>query len=120
MFNGVFTQFAAACGNPSFFGLPTWYKYLQKSKDSLGNCKIVIVHINDYWLIGLGVIDILLRLIGLISVGFVIYGGIKYIISQGEPDNTRQAQHTIINALIGLALALVASGLVAFVANRLT
>ncbi|HSX53068.1 MAG TPA: hypothetical protein VLF90_01735 [Patescibacteria group bacterium] len=120
MFSGLFTQFAAACGNPSFFGLPTWYKYLHKGTDALGNCKVTVAHLNDYWLIGLGVIDILLRLVGLISVGFVIYGGIKYVLSQGEPENTTKALHTVINALVGVGIAVIASALVAFVANRLT
>ena len=72
-----------------------------------------------FLLIGLAILDDLIRIAALVAVGFVIYGGIQYVTSQGSPDQTKQAQQTIINALIGLVLAILASSIVAFIGNRL-
>ena len=44
----------------------------------------------------------------MVAVAFVIYGGFKYVTSQGEPEAYKSAQQTIINALIGIALAVLA------------
>lgn len=103
----------AACAKPRFFGLIPWYEYL---KPDGPNCDILSFQIlpsgdkvkSDIPLVLLAVVDDLLRLAGLITVGFVIYGAIQYILSQGNPDATARAQSTILNALIGLVIALVA------------
>ena len=63
-------------------------------------------------------IDLLLRLSALIAVGFIVFGGVTYTISQGQPDKTKEALRTIINALVGLAIAVVATAFVSFVAGR--
>jgi hypothetical protein len=73
----------------------------------------------DVSLVLLAVIDDLLRLAGLLAVGYVIYGAIRYILSQGSPEETAKAQSTIVNALIGLALAMLAVGIVSFVGGKL-
>jgi hypothetical protein len=106
----------------TFFGLPTWYKYLEVSEngDPLGNCSFTINKLTDYWLIGLSVIDILLRISALAAIGYVIFGGFKYMTSQGEPDATSQALRSIIYALIGLAIAVAASAIVSFLAGQIS
>ena len=48
----------------------------------------------------------------------VIYGGIEFIMSQGEPDKANKARGTVINALIGLVIAVAAATLVTFIAGR--
>lgn len=53
-------------------------------------------------------------------MAFVIVGAAKYITSQGEPDRAKQARDSIINALIGLAIAIVAAGVVSFIGNKLS
>jgi len=55
---------------------------------------------------------------GLAAVIFVIYAGIKYITSQGSPNETARAQSTIIYALIGLAIAIIAVPTVSYLGNR--
>lgn len=116
----LFDQFAAACNpNANFFGLPTWYKYLEPTTDALGNCTFEISGLNDYWLIGFAIMDMLIRLSALVAVGFVIYSGIRYITSQGMPENHKAALKTIINALIGLVIAVIASILVSYIAKRI-
>jgi uncharacterized membrane protein len=74
---------------------------------------------NDLPLIGLAILDDLLRVAGIVAIAFVIYGGITYVISQGEPDKTKQAMSTILNALIGLAVTIVAVAFISFIGNQL-
>ena len=68
-------------------------------------------------LILIAIIELLLKISGLIAVGFIIFGGIKYITSQGSPEGINGAKRTITNAIVGLIIALFASGLVQFIGN---
>lgn len=121
-------QFAIDCNNkPSFFGLHPWYQYL-KLDEVTSNGTVVGCTVNNFQvlgkdsgllLVGLAILDDLVRVAALVAVGFIIYGGITYAASQGSPDQTGKAQNTIINALIGLVVALIATGVVNFIGNRL-
>ncbi|MGH7238043.1 MAG: hypothetical protein ACREGF_05915, partial [Candidatus Saccharimonadales bacterium] len=71
------------------------------------------------WLIALAVLEDLLRIAGFAAVIMVIVGGIRYTTSNGDPQNTQAAKGTIINALIGLTIAIIASASVAFIAGKI-
>ncbi len=120
----LFIHFAGpACTERTFFGLPVWYRYLNdgtRMAEVNGVCQFVngFQFPGDMALVTLGILDILLRLAGLIAVAFVVWGGIQFVISQGEPDAAKQARQTIINALIGLVIALMATAIVAFIGSR--
>jgi uncharacterized membrane protein YccC len=116
----IFTFFASSCGG-TFFGLEPWYAYLKLSS----NCSVSSFQVlpsgstpSDVPLILLAVVDDLLRVAGLVAVGFVIYAAFEYLTSQGNPEQTGKAQSTIINALIGLAIAMVAIAVVSFLGNK--
>ena len=113
---------ANSCSKP-FLGLETWYHFLPAS-DFNSNCAMnsnfnVLGSNSGFLLIALAVLDDLIRIAALAAVGYIIWGGVQYVVSQGAPDQTKKAQHTIINALIGLGVAIVASSVVAFIGNRL-
>ena len=124
-------NFAASCAPGTFFGLPAWYRYLYDAgKVTFNNtsqaCEFNVQLVNGgkldlttITLIGFGVLDILLRLAGLVAVGFVVYGGVQYVLSQGEPDKARKALGTIINALIGLGISVLATVVVSFIGTRI-
>ena len=119
---GLLTLFAATdCAkHGDFFGFPTWYKYLKQTADpNNGLCTPHLQGFNDIWLIVAAIIEILLRVAALAAVGFVIYGSITYITSQGEPEATGQAKNTIVNAVIGLAIAVLAAAIIQFVAGSI-
>lgn len=61
------------------------------------------------------IISGVLGMAGVIAVIFVIIGGIKYVISQGEPAQLQKAKETIIYALVGLAFVMFAFVIVRFV-----
>lgn len=119
-----FTNFARDEGcyddNP-FFGFPHWYQYLDVDKsNATGQCQVMNFNFpGDITLIVMAVLDMALRLAGLVAVGFVIYGAIQYVTSRGEPDGVKNAQNTVINALVGLTIAILAAGVVRFVGNRI-
>ena len=120
MMPGLFSHFAvASCSGGGFLGFPTWYEYLPKGSSTNGLCSPALTSLSDIWLIVAAVIEILLRVAALAAVVFVIYGGFSYVTSQGEPDKTAQAQSTIVNGLIGLAIAVAASAAVAFIAGSI-
>ena len=116
------TKFAAACSQGgSFLGFPTWYHYLDcETVAGKLTPKLDMNHPGaTISLIVLAVIEILLRIAGIVAVGYVIYGGFQFILSQGEPDRATHARNTIINALIGLAISISAVVIVKFVASNL-
>src|SRR4051812_23199683 len=113
--------FATACDVPkptNFLGFPRWYQYLPGSEDGNGNCLPALGQLSNVWLVVAAIIEILLRIATLAAVAMIIYGGIKYITSQGNPDETNKARGTIVNALIGLLLAITAAAFVDFLAGR--
>lgn len=119
----------AALGDPcrpkeSFFGLPTWYKYLKANRVKGSNneqvCSPALNNINDIWLILLAGIEILLRIAILIAIFFVLYGGIKYINSRGNADKVSSAKNTVVDAIIGLIIAIVATSLINFIGRQIS
>jgi hypothetical protein len=55
---------------------------------------------------------------GIVSVIFVIVGGIKYIFSGGDSSATSSAKNTILYALIGLVVAVLAREILMFVLGK--
>jgi len=125
MLDSLLVRFAATCANPpGFFGFPTWYKYVPSKLDVVGpdgisRCEIVNFQIADFPYVVLALVDIALRIAALAAVGYIIYGGIQFILAQGEPDKTKKARQTIINAIIGLIIAMFATGIVGFIGSRI-
>jgi len=117
--NLLFEHFGAACPGGNFLFFPPWYKYLPSNGyDPSGMCTPKINGLNDIWLVAAAVLEILLRVATLAAIGFIIFGSFEYITSQGEPDKTSKARSTIVNAAIGLVIAIMATAIINFVAGR--
>jgi hypothetical protein len=122
----LFSHFAAACtsansSSTDFLGFPKWYKYLQQTSDPVTHiCTPELTKLTDIWLILAAIIELMLRVAALAAVFLVIYGGVQYIISQGEPDKISRARSTIQNAVIGLVISITAAATVAFIAGRVS
>lgn len=61
------------------------------------------------------IVDVLNIIFGILAgIAFisVVYGGFKYVISQGEPDKIGKAKDIIMYSLIGLVIAFSAFGIV--------
>lgn len=110
------TKSAEKCSD-KFFGIPVWYQYLEMNedctlkKDANENVPAKVI---------LGIIDIALFLAGLLAVIMIIWGGFQFIFANGEPGSIANARKTILNAVIGLIIAILASQIVRFVAYLLS
>jgi len=61
------------------------------------------------------IINVVLFVIGAISVVMLIFGGVRYTISGGESKAVESAKNTILYAIIGLVIAILAFAIVNFV-----
>ena len=66
------------------------------------------------------VVNVLLFLIGAVSVIMIILGGIRYVLSNGEASQIAAAKNTILYAVIGLIVSLLAYAIVGFVVEQFT
>ncbi len=57
--------------------------------------------------------------VGVTAVIMIIIGGIQYVMSSGDPTNVTNAKNTILYAIIGLVVALMAQGIITFVLEKL-
>ena len=62
--------------------------------------------------------DIMLFLIGAISVIMLIIGGIRYVVSGGDSTAVQSAKNTILYAIVGVIVALLAYAVVGFVTTN--
>lgn len=105
----------ATC-NHKFFFLPTWWEYLQLDS----SCTVVsFTFPGDLLPVGLAIIDMLLRLAGLVAIISIIIAGVGYITAGGTVEKAASARRRMYNALMGLGVVAVASGFVAFIGNKL-
>ncbi len=77
---------------------------------SSGGCvtpDIMITNLIE-WVIGIA---------GIVSVAFVVYGGIMYVTSAGDTGKLKKAKDMIVYALIGLVIVALAQAITAFVSN---
>ena len=111
------TTFAAKCGNGgsgvSFFGLDSWYAELEcdggeisqenfKSDKLAGTVLAVIgTVVKDLMFIG-----------GMLAVVMLIYAGVQYITSAGNPVQVAKASKTITASVTGLVIAILAYAIV--------
>ncbi|MDB5169979.1 MAG: hypothetical protein JWN82_375 [Candidatus Saccharibacteria bacterium] len=66
------------------------------------------------------ILQVVIGIVAAICVLFVAIGGMRYILSQGDPQGVTKAKSTIMFALIGLAVTILAQGIVIVVAKALT
>jgi Type IV secretion system pilin len=66
------------------------------------------------------IVNVLLFIIGAISVIMLIIGGIRYTISAGDSGNVTAAKNTILYAIVGLVVAFLAFAIVNFVLGSIT
>lgn len=98
----------------SFLGIPSWHRDLT---GPYPDCDLQIDNVMEIWQIVLNIADILIRLSIYFAIGFIIYGGVQFVLSQGSPDKVAAAKKTILNAVIGLVLAITATAIVGYVSG---
>jgi len=102
-----------------FFFLPPWWTYLQGEPNPDGQCGVFIVFPDGIWLIGLAILNMLLRLAGFAAVVAIMVSGINYLTAGGNPEKAASARRRVYNSLIGLAIVLVSTAFITFIGSRL-
>jgi hypothetical protein len=59
--------------------------------------------------------DVLLFILGAVSVIMIIIGGLRYVISGGNSANVTAAKNTILYAIVGVVIALLSYAIIKFV-----
>lgn len=64
------------------------------------------------------VLGVVFALAGGIAVAFIIFGGIKYITSQGDAADVAKAKNTILYSIIGLVVVVSSYFLISYVIGK--
>ena len=65
------------------------------------------------------VVNVLLFIIGAVSVIMLIYGGIRYTTSGGNTNSVTAAKNTVIYSIVGLVISILAYAIVNFVVTNI-
>lgn len=106
-----------------FLTFPAWYRGLPRegsscniqpptngNKNSLSRFIFTII---------LNIIEMALQLVAYVAVGYVIYGGFKYLTAAGDPSRITAGRKIITNAIIGLIISFMSIGIVNLIAGNL-
>ena len=66
------------------------------------------------------IVNVLLYILGAIAVIMIVIGGIKYTYSNGDSSSVQSAKNTILYAVVGLVIAIMAFAIVNFVITQFT
>lgn len=91
---------AATC-DKTVLAYPAWYNGL--------DCTNGVVQVNDInkiWIIVLNIVQWIIITVGYTALVMIIVSGFQYITAQGEPSKIESAKSSLLNAIIGLAIAL--------------
>lgn len=61
------------------------------------------------------ILNFVYAIVALVAVGFIVYAGVSYVMSEGDPGRIKKASQTIAYAVIGLVIVLFAALLTNFV-----
>ena len=107
-------QVQGGCGDTRYFlGIPSWDRGLDSCED-IGIKELVNEDKskNPVLIVTLNITEIIIRLAGLVAIVFIIIGGFKYVLSEGNPQKVAEAQGAVINAVIGLVIAILATAVI--------
>lgn len=120
------TNVAAQCSR-EFLGLKPWFAYLPDSAFKSGSCEIENFSFlgsdgsdSHIGYVALAIADDLVRIAALIAVAFVVVGGVQFVTSQGDPEKAKKARQTILNAIIGVIVAILAAAIVSYIGGSLS
>jgi len=64
-------------------------------------------------------LQIVFGVLAALAILFIVLGGLRLVMAQGDPQGVTKARNTILYAVIGLAIAISAEVIVAFVLGKL-
>ena len=94
---------------------------LNSEATSLGGCNIPKEEEGgggSIWTTVQTIINVILGVLGVVAVVMIILGGVQYMTSAGDASKLAKAKNTILYAIVGLVVALMAYAIVNFVLNN--
>lgn len=122
----LFSQSAQAACDKRFLTMPVWYRGLGPGCDANieaipGEHKNIGGKLGAAILIvGLNIVEMLMHIASYTAAAFIIVGGFKYMTSMGSPDGNVKGRKTIMNAVIGLIVSMVAITVVSYLVKTMT
>ena len=109
---GIITQETAEECEKNLFGMKPWYAGLV-TKDGDGRCVVGTpnkdAEATFVWVIVLNILFDMFAILGVVSTGFIIYGGYWYLRSGGDPALVARGKKTIQAAVLGTGVALLST-----------
>lgn len=65
------------------------------------------------------IVGVVFSIAGALAFLFIVIGGLRYILSRGNPEGIAKAKNTILYALIGLLVTITSYGIISFVLNNI-
>ena len=110
---------AATCSNDTFLGLRAWWAGLPKDD----KCNIKVEDKDALsgviWGVVANVLFSLFVVVGYLAIGFIMFGGYTYLLARGDPGKIEKGKKTLVSAVTGLIIALLASLIVAFISDNI-
>jgi len=91
----------------------------KSAQEALTSCRggAGAVNVDNVWKMARDIINWILIAAGIIAVGFIIWAGIRYVMSGGDAEKVKKAKNTLLYAIIGLLIAALALIIVNLVIN---
>ena len=112
---------AADCERP-ILGIHPWFRGLVEYDSASKTCNIVSpgqdlngkpLELEGFvWRIALNIIEIALSFVGIIAFFFMLYGGFQFLTGGNNASQVESARKTILNAAIGVVIAIGAVAIV--------
>lgn len=118
--------YAAECEQPGqhILGLRAWYDGIATDDPATGSCTVPSDAFKgednikkNVWLVVLNIASSVLGVVGYLAICFVIWGGYQYMLARGDPGKVVRGKKTIVNALVGLVICVLASTISGMVAD---
>lgn len=114
---------SGGCGNTSaFFSLRPWY--YGQTEEINGKCEVKKPDSGDLpkfvWSIVLNILYDVMIMVGYVAIVMIAWGGYLYMFSRGLPDRAERGKKTLIAAVAGLAVAMLASVIMNTIVSILT
>ena len=108
---------ASARCETSFLGFPAWFRGLTDRNCNIKSPKKTDGLTRFIWRIALNVLQIVVVAVIYLSSFYFLWGGWLFIISRGKPEGAAKARLTLIQAVIGLVVAVSAFAIIEFIIN---
>jgi hypothetical protein len=103
-----------------FLDFPNWNRGLKcKQKVNGQGNNVTYTEMDDIpkfvWTVVLNIVDILLRVAGIVAVVMILFNGFQYLSSGGQTDKIAAAKKGLLQTIVGLLIAVMSVAIISFI-----